>query len=62
MNKQERNKAKVSIKKSIEETQKDISNLKEITKPISPEMQLGGSAEWTPLTIKVLMKLRMKCD
>ena len=41
MNKQERNKAKESIKKSIEETQKDISNLKELTKPISPENAIG---------------------
>ena len=41
MNKQERNKAKKSIKKSIEETQKDISNLKELTKPISPENAIG---------------------
>ena len=41
MNKQERNKAKESIKKSIEETQKDISNLKELAKPISPENAIG---------------------
>ena len=41
MNKKERNKAKESIKKSIEETQKDISNLKELTKPISPENAIG---------------------
>ena len=41
MNKQERNKAKKSIKKSIEETQKDISNLKELIKPISPENAIG---------------------
>ena len=41
MNKQERNKAKESIKKSIEETQKDISNLKELTKPIPPENAIG---------------------
>ena len=41
MNKQEQNKAKESIKKSIEETQKDISNLKELTKPISPENAIG---------------------
>ena len=41
MNKQERNKAKESIKKSIEETQKVISDLKELTKPISPENAIG---------------------
>ena len=41
MNKQERNKAKESIKKSIQETQKGISNLKELTKPISPENAIG---------------------
>ena len=41
MNKQERNKAKESIKKSIEETQKDVSNLNELTKPISPENAIG---------------------
>ena len=41
MNKQERNKVKESIKKSIEETQKDISNLKELTKPIPPENAIG---------------------
>tara|TARA_B100000900_G_C20536716_1_gene698713 strand:+ start:781 stop:1116 length:336 start_codon:yes stop_codon:yes gene_type:complete len=41
MNKQQRNKAKESIKKSIEETQKDISSLKELTKPISPENAIG---------------------
>ena len=41
MNKQERNKAKESIKKSIQETQKDISNLKDLTKPISPENAIG---------------------
>ena len=41
MNKQDRNKAKKAIKKSIEETQKDISNLKELTKPISPENAIG---------------------
>ena len=41
MNKQDRNKAKVSIKKSIEETQKNISKLKELTKPISPENAIG---------------------
>ena len=41
MNKQDRNKAKKSIKKSIEETQKVISNLKELTKPISPENAIG---------------------
>ena len=41
MNKQDRNKAKKSIKKSIEETRKDISNLKELTKPIPPENAIG---------------------
>ena len=41
MNEQHRNEAKRSIKKSIEETQKDISNLKELTKPISPENAIG---------------------
>ncbi|MBQ81589.1 MAG: TraR/DksA family transcriptional regulator [Crocinitomicaceae bacterium] len=41
MTKQDRNKAKVSIKKSIEETHKDISKLKELTKPISPENAIG---------------------
>ena len=41
MNKEERNKAKESIKKSIQETQKGISNLKELTKPISPENAIG---------------------
>ena len=41
MNTHERNEAKDSIKKSIEETQKDISNLKELTKPISPENAIG---------------------
>ena len=41
MNTQERNEAKESIKKSIQETQKDISSLKELTKPISPENAIG---------------------
>ena len=41
MNTQERNEAKKSIEKSIEETQKDISSLKELTKPISPENAIG---------------------
>ena len=41
MNQQERKKAKESIIKSIEETQKDISNLKELTKPIPPENAIG---------------------
>lgn len=41
MNQQERKKAKESIIKSIEETQKDISNLKELTKPIPPENAVG---------------------
>ena len=41
MNRQERNKAKDSIVKSIEETQKDILTLKELTKPISPENAIG---------------------
>ena len=41
MSKQERKKAKESIKKSIKETQKDFSNLKELTKPISPENAIG---------------------
>jgi len=41
MNKEERNKAKESIKKSIKETQKNISSLKELTKPISPENAIG---------------------
>lgn len=33
--------AKESIEKSIKETKKDISNLKELTKPISPENSIG---------------------
>ena len=33
--------AKESIEKSIKETKKDISNLKELTKPISPENAIG---------------------
>ncbi len=41
MNQQERKKAKESIIKSIEETQKDVSNLKELTKPIPPENAIG---------------------
>ena len=41
MNTQERNEAKESIKKAIQETQKDISSLKELTKPISPENAIG---------------------
>ena len=41
MNIQERNEAKESIKESIQETQKDISSLKELTKPISPENAIG---------------------
>tara|TARA_B100000401_G_scaffold111980_1_gene73085 strand:- start:75 stop:500 length:426 start_codon:yes stop_codon:yes gene_type:complete len=41
MNKQQRNKARGSIKKSIKETHKDISSLKELTKPISPENAIG---------------------
>ena len=41
MNKQQRNEARGSIKKSIEETHKDISRLKELTKPISPENAIG---------------------
>ena len=53
MNKEERNKAKESIKKLIEETNKSISSLKDLTKPISPENAIGQSAEWTPLIIKV---------
>ena len=41
MNKKERNKAKESIIKSIEKAKKDISKLKELTKPISPENAIG---------------------
>lgn len=41
MNKEERNKAKESIKKLIEETNKSISSLKDLTKPISPENAIG---------------------
>lgn len=41
MDKLERNKVKGCIKKSIEETQNDISSLKELTKPISPENAVG---------------------
>ena len=41
MNRQARNKAKDSIVKSIEETQKDILKLKELTKPIPPENAIG---------------------
>ena len=41
MNEQQRNEAKSSIKKSIEETRNDISSLKELTKPISPENAIG---------------------
>ena len=41
MNKQERNKTKEAIKNSIKETKKDISILKELTKPISPENAIG---------------------
>ena len=41
MNKQDLNMAKESIEKSIKETKKDISNLKELTKPISPENAIG---------------------
>ena len=41
MNEQQRNEAMGSIKKSIEETRKDISSLKELTKPISPENAIG---------------------
>ena len=33
--------AKESIEKSIKETKKDISKLKELTKPISPENAIG---------------------
>ena len=40
-------------KKLIEETNKSISSLKDLTKPISQKTQLGESAEWTPLIIKV---------
>ena len=41
MNKQERKKTKEAIKNSIKETKKDISILKELTKPISPENAIG---------------------
>ena len=41
MNKQERKKTKEAIKNSIKETKKDISILKELTKPISPENSIG---------------------
>ena len=41
MNKQDLNMAKESIEKSIKETKKDISKLKELTKPISPENAIG---------------------
>ena len=41
MNKQERKKTKEAIKNSIKETKKDISILKELTKPITPENAIG---------------------
>lgn len=41
MNEQQRLKAKQSIEESIQSTQKDIANLKELTRPISPENAIG---------------------
>ena len=54
MNKQQRNKAKESIKKSIEETQKDISSLKELTKPIAPENAIGRVSRMDAINNKSL--------
>lgn len=54
MNKQERNKVKESIKKSIEETQKDISNLKKLTKPIPPENAIGRVSRMDSINNKSL--------
>ncbi len=41
MNEQQYIEVIVAIKKSIKETQKVISNLKDLTKPISPENSIG---------------------
>ena len=41
MNDQQRLDAKQSIEESIQSTQKDIANLKELTRPIAPENAIG---------------------
>ena len=60
MNNQERNKAKESIKKSIIETQKDISKLKELTKPISPENAIGRVSRMDAINNKSVNEVALR--
>ena len=60
MNKEEQNKVKVSIKKSIEETQKDISKLKELTKPISPENAIGRVSRMDAINNKSVNEVALR--
>lgn len=60
MNKQERNKAKASIKRSIEETQKDISKLKELTRPISPENAIGRVSRMDAINNKSVNEVALR--
>ena len=55
MNKQQRNKAKESIKKSIEETQKDISSFNELINPIAPENAIGRVSRMDAINNKSLL-------
>jgi DnaK suppressor protein len=41
MTNQQRNKIRKSIEEALSETQFDVENLKELTKPISPENSIG---------------------
>ena len=60
MTEQERNDAKESIKNSIKETQKDINNLKELTKPISPENAIGRVSRMDAINNKSVNEVALR--
>ena len=60
MNKQKRNKAKASIKRSIEETQKDISKLNELTKPMSPKNAIGRVSRMDAINNKSVNEVALR--
>lgn len=60
MTKQERNDAKESIKNSIKETQKNINNLKELTKPISPENSIGRVSRMDAINNKSVNEVALR--
>ena len=60
MNKQERKKTKEAIKNSIKETKKDISILKELTKPISPENAIGRVSRMDAINNKSVMEAALR--